>query len=69
MHPEEPPPEDAMPPAGHEETGPVKGDEVSGGLKAERAGTRPCGAVDLRRCGPGGDSRANEPEELWPRED
>lgn len=53
-HPGEPPPEDAMPPAGHEETGPVKGDEVSGGLKAEgglaEAG-RSCGFEEMALVG------------------
>lgn len=46
VHPEEPPPEDAMPPAGHEETGPVKGDEVSGGPESRegwREAVRSCG--------------------------
>lgn len=70
-----------MPPTGHEETEPVKGgDEVSGGLQAGRGLREAVRSFDLR-CGPGGDvqarghsscfldGKANEPEELWPRED
>lgn len=79
--PEEPPPLDATPPAGHEETGPVKGDAVSGSWKQREGWRRQRGAVDSRRRGPGEDvqarghsscvldGRANEPEQLWPRED
>lgn len=66
VHPEEPPLEDAMPPTGHEETGPVKGrGEVSRGLEAGRglAG----GSELLGGSGPGGDMQERGISQLFPK--
>lgn len=67
MHPEEPPLEDAIPPAGHEETGPVKGrGEVSGGLEARR-GLAGGSEKLLGGGGPGEDMQERRTFQLFPK--